>query len=154
VYKQLVIACVLLGSCLMSGEFELALSQMEKDVIEEIVTLVGEVEDAELMKMTDQIVPKIMKMMAVPPLQIIAEIALDRSLRENFLKASESPFKWSMIVKGFSMRMNQEVLSIGFEEKMESFLCYLSLEGNNLKGYIEKKEWGNFISTLLKSIET
>jgi hypothetical protein len=152
-YKQWVIGSALFVSSLVGGEFEMILSEEEKSVITEIITFVGDVEDGELMKATEQLAPKLMKIMAASPLQIIGHIALDRDLSESLLKASESPLKWGVLVRGFSMRMNQEALSDGFEQKMEDFLRFLSLEGNGVEGYIEKKEWGNFIITLLQNIE-
>jgi hypothetical protein len=152
-YKQFLAASVLCVSCLMGGEFEMRLSEEEKKLIEEIITFLEEVEEEEFLKTTEQMAPKIMKMMAVSPFQILAHIASERDLRENLLHTSESPVKWNVVVKGISMRMNQETLSPQFAEKMEDFMRYLSLEGNEVKGYIEKKEWGSFIIALLNSIE-
>ena len=141
-FRVLLFTMVFSVAALRSGEFSLELSDDQRDTICEVVTAFGEEQD--LMGAAPRLIPLVMGILQISPLQIMAYVMSEENLRDSMLVASTNPFKWGIFMQGFNAKMEQEMQQDDIGETICSFADYVSLDQDRLGNLFEKKAWNDF----------
>ena len=129
--------------------FELHLSSSQKSDINGVITSFAKDSSEELLKDASVLMPKVMTLLALPPLQTMAYISQDSYLKECMITSKQDFMKWNMFMQGFSGRMNQEKAFSDLEESIFDFAEYTSLDADLLFEMVDENAWSDFVCYVL-----
>ncbi len=129
--------------------FSLPLEEWEQKAIRNIICTMAEKNLLQLGLEKKTLKKKGKKINHVHPLRFVDYIFSDPHLKKCMQQIKKSSFKWNGFVRGFSGRMMEEAVKDNLRPYIPEFSEHLAVNQENLKIYIDNKDWEGLLKYLL-----